>query len=608
MALETSQFPSLVHFLRARAGDWQGRPAMRHKDLGIWKTITWDAYYRQVCQAAAACHALGIGPGTASSVLSENRPEWLIADFAAMMCGVMSSGIYPTSSAAQVGYQVSHSGSAILFVEGGEQYEKLQATDPAQLAGLRRIVIFDMDGLDRLEDPRVLPWEDFLAQGAELLARDPGLPDRLLDGLSADHIAILIYTSGTTGDPKGAMISHANMLAQVQAWHESYDTGPRDRSVCFLPLCHVAERSFSAFSPLADGMIIHFVESMSALMENMREVKPTLIFAPPRIFEKVNATLELAVSEARPSSRRVYELARRWMQAATPPAGRVAGARVPPLARIKGAIARHLLLRNVLRLMGMGQVRYAMSGAAPVSPDLIDWYRGLGVNLFELYGMTETSGSQTCLNLDGPHRAAGPCVRLGEMRIGQAEEIQVRGPHVFCGYLNDPENTARTIDPQGWLLTGDQGEIDADGNLKIIGRIKDVMITSGGKNLTPSKIETMIKTSPYVTDAMLIGDGRAYVTALVMIDYEMTARHARDTGLSFTNYADLCRNDKVAELIGTWMEEVNTRLNQVEKVKKFRVIDVELDAEDEELTPTMKLRRAKIEQRYGDVIEAMYAR
>lgn len=606
MAVITKQYLSLVHFLKARSEDWRDRPAMRHKHLGIWKTITWGEYYHKVCVTAAACEGLDLDPNAASSILSENRPEWLIADFATMMCGLMSTGIYTTSSSSQIRYQVKHSDTQILFVEGGEQYEKLLEIDPKDLSALRRIVIFDMDGLDKIDDPRVTPWADFMEEGARRLEADPDLPDRLLSRISPDDIAILIYTSGTTGDPKGAMISHTNMLEQMQAWSECYDVDHHDRSVCFLPLCHVAERSFSAYSPMTGGMVVHFAESLSALLENMREVKPTMIFAPPRIYEKIHAAIDLAMKEARPSSQAAYRMARRWVDVANRGAGKPSGPRPSAWKRLRAGFGRHVVLRNALRNMGMSEVKYAIAGAAPVSPDLTAWYRGLGVNLFELYGMTETSGAQTRLHHEGPHRFAGAKVPLGEMKIGADSEILVRGPHVFKGYLKDPDSTAAAISPDGWLHTGDQGEIDADGNLSITGRIKDVMITSGGKNIAPTKIESMIKVSPYITDAILIGDGRPFVSALILIDYETTARLARDSGVSFTNYTDLARKPQVAQVMEEWLQDVNSRLNQVEKVKKFRVIDIELDAEDDELTPTMKLKRKKIENRFGHLIEAMY--
>ncbi len=606
MALETSAFSSMAALLRDRASRWAAHPAMRHKHRGIWHTTTWRQYFERVCQAAAALHALGLGPGVTSAILSENRPEWLIADFGAILCRAMSSGIYTTSSANQIDYHLDHSGSKILFVEDGEQYEKLADVAPATIAGLYRIVVFDMDGLDHVVDPLIQSWDDFLAEGAAVLENDPGLPDRLIDAIGPDDIALLIYTSGTTGAPKGAMISHDNLAAQVEAWAITYDIGLNDRSVCFLPLCHVAERLFSVFSPLANGTIVHFSESAAAVVENMREIKPTLVFAPPRFYEKIHAAIDLAMREARPSSQAAYARARRWVGAAMAPPGKVDTAPLGIVARTRRWIARHVLLRNVLRAMGMGSVRYSMTGAAPVSAELVDWYRGLGVNLFELYGMTETSGSQTRLNPRGPHRAAGYPVAIGELKIGPNDEVLVRGRHVFQGYLNDPENTAKTIEADGWLHTGDQGRLDEHGNLSIIGRIKDVMITSGGKNLTPSKIETLVKVSPFVTDALLIGDGRHYVTCLIMIDYDMVARHARDHGIAFTDYPSLCRKPEISDLIGREVANANDKLNQVEKIKKFRIIDVELDAEDEELTPTMKLRRAAIEAKYKDMIEDMY--
>lgn len=592
MALDLETFPTVLHLLRKRAEDWRGAPAMYHKELGIWRPLAWDAYYARICRTAAACRAAGLEPGAGSAILSENRPEWLIADFGAMMAGLLSNGIYTTSSVEQIAFQLRASGSEILFVEGGELLEKVLAMAPEDLARLRRIVIFDMDGLEDLDHPLCTDFESFLASGDEMLAATPTLPDEMVEARGADTIAILIFTSGTTGQPKAAMISHDNIMVQVRQWAGHYPLGRRDRLVCYLPLCHVAERQFSGMSTLGTGAVVYFSESMEALGENMREVKPTFLFGPPRIYEKLSATIDLGMAEARPFSQWAYRAARARIEKGA--------------SRPMRWLLRKTVLNNVLRLMGLSEMRTALTGAAAVSQDLVDWFLGHGIAMYEVMGMTETSGALTQANLTGDHRFCGPPLAVGEVRIGENDEVLVRGPHVFAGYYNQPDKTAETIDAEGWLHTGDQGRFDENGNLQIIGRIKDLLITSGGKNIAPSKIESRIKASPYVMDAMLVGDGRKFVTSLVMIDQETVSRYARDHGVSYTDYSNLCSQPAVRDLIRSEIANVNAALARVEQVKDFRIIDVDLDAEDDELTPTMKLKRSLIEAKYKTQIEEMY--
>ncbi|KZL19864.1 Long-chain-fatty-acid--CoA ligase FadD15 [Pseudovibrio axinellae] len=593
MALDLADSPSVIHLLRQRAVDWRGRVAMYHKVLGLWQPLSWDAYYTLICEAATACNFLGLTPGTGAAILSENRPEWLIADFAAIMCGLLSNGIYTTSSTEQIAYQIEKSGSEILFVEGGELLDKVLAMDARVLAKLKKIILFDMDGLQDLDHPLCVSWDEFLKLGRTALESEPDIPDQMIDELTIDKIAILIFTSGTTGAPKAAMISHRNILVQTNAWMSHYELSFRDRVICYLPLCHIAERQFSGMTPLATGAVVHFAESMEALGENMREVKPTVLFAPPRIYEKLSAQINLAIAEVRPLSAYAYQAARR----------RISNGATP----LMRWVLKKTVLNNVLRVMGLSELRLGITGAAAASEELVDWYLSLGIPLYELFGMTETTGAVTHINRDGTHQFCGPPIEVGEVRIGSNNELQVRGPQVFCGYYGDREKTAEAITPDGWLNTGDQARIDEAGNIQIIGRIKDLLITSGGKNIAPSKIEGKIKASPYVVDAMLVGEGRKFITCLVMIDQETVSRFARDNGISFTDYKNLCRQTAVEELVRSEIAQVNSTVSRVEQVKDFKIIDVDLDAEDDELTPTLKLKRTQIEKKYSTQIEEMYS-
>jgi len=593
MALDIEKYPTILHLLRQRSVEWRDTPAMYHKDLGIWLALSWGDYYTRICKVAAACRAIGLMPGAGAAILSENRPEWLAADYGSMICGLLSNGVYTTSSVEQITYQLQASQSEILYVEDGELLEKALAMDEDDLARLKKIVVFDMTGLENLHHPLCIDFDSFIAIGEQALASNPAQIDQMLDQLVPETIGILIFTSGTTGLPKAAMISHRNIMVQVREWSDHYPLTQADRVVCYLPLCHIAERQFSGLTVVGTGTVVYFSESMEALGENLREVKPTILFAPPRVYEKLSAMIDLAMAEARPSSQWVYNAARQQI--------------------IKGAakpvrwLLRKTVLNNVLRLMGLSELRVGLTGAAAVSTELVDWFHSIGVPMYELFGMTETSGAVSEANFSGTHRFCGPPIKVGEVRIGENDELLVKGPHVFAGYFNDPEKTREAIDSDGWLHTGDQARFDDENNLQIIGRIKDLLITSGGKNIAPSKIESKIKTSPYIMDAMLVGDGRKFITTLVMIDQETVSRYARDNGISYTDYSNLCGQPAVHSLIDKEINSVNDSLARVEQIKDFRIIDVDLDAEDDELTPTLKLKRRKVEQNYVTSIDEMYA-
>lgn len=593
MAVNLENYDSVLHLLRDRAQAWAKQPALRYKKLGIWETLTWSDYVEQITHCAAAIKDLNIPSGKGAAILSENRPEWLVSDFASMSCSLMSNGLYTSSSPEQIDYQLTNSGSEVLFVEGGELLEKIFALPAPRLSQLRKIIIYDRDGLDDLDHPLCEFWDSFMDRGRTIAQDAPQMFDQLLGDIDGSTIAMLIYTSGTTGNPKGAMISHSNVMAQLIEWQKDMPVDNRDRSICFLPLCHVAERMFSGMCPVGAGSVIHFAESADTFAENLREIRPTIMFAPPRVFEKLSAAIDLSMSEARRSSQWFYRLAKSWLSE-TPQNG------------LKAAIARRVLIRNILRILGFGDLRFCISGAAPVSDHIMSWYQSHGIAIYELFGMTETCGSLTRIDFGGAHKSCGKGLRRTEIKIASSGELLARGPNIFQGYLNAPDKTGEALDQDGWLHTGDQGEIDENGNLKITGRIKDIIITSGGKNVAPALVESKLKASPYIVDALLIGDGRKYITGLVMIDQDTTSRFARDNGIAFTDFPDLCRQKAIFDLVKSEVEAVNATVNQVERVKGFRILDIELDAEDEELTATMKLKRSVIEAKYKTLIETMY--
>jgi long-chain acyl-CoA synthetase len=578
---------------------------MRRKHRGLWQTVTWAQYYDHARAVALALRALGLQRGEGVCVLCENRPEWLYVDMAAQCLGLVGNGIYPTSSPGQVHHILADSGARVLFVENQEQLEKALAVR-AECPALVRIVVLDREGLRGFSDPDVEFFDDFLARG-QALAQDAAQAQAFEQGIAAGQpgdVAFLVYTSGTTGQPKGAMILNRNVVFQLSVAGDYIGTAPGDKSVSFLPLCHIAERMGSVYNPLALGLIVHFPENAGTVFNDLREVAPHLVFAPPRFWEKMYSQVDLFMRDAIAPARWAYDAARRAQSPdiearlrgqATSSAG--------PLQRLLQWVA----LRNIRIFLGLQNIKTALTGAAPVPPDLVRWYLGTGIELREGFGMTETTGFATAVPA-GQVRLGSAGVRAPgtEVRLGAEQEILVRGPHVFGGYWNLPEKTREALDEEGWLHTGDCGEIDAQGHLCIRDRIKDILITSGGKNITPSHIESLLKFSPYITDAVVIGDGRRYLTCLVMIDQEHVARYAQERQVPYSDFASLTRTSEVVGLIRAEIERINPQLARVEQVKDFRIIGELLTAEDEELTPTMKLKRKVIARKYAALIDTMY--
>jgi len=588
---------------RARAQDWRMRPALRHKRRGLWQTLTWGQYYAQARAFGLALRDLGVQRGEGVAVLAENRPEWVIADMGAQAMGMVGNGVYPTASAEQLRHILQDSDCRVLVVENQEQLDKALAVR-GDCPALLCIVVLDREGLRDLNDPAVCFWQDLIATGEALAVRHAADFETAIDAGRPGDLAFLVYTSGTTGAPKGAMISNANAIFQMSKAPEYLDAKPGDKSLSFLPLCHIAERMASVFNALALGLIVHFPENAGTVANDLREVAPHIVFAPPRFWEKMHSQIELFLRDAIAPARWVY--ARALASGNARVEAQLAGRRAPRTGPVTAAL-QALAFRNIRVFLGLQNCRSALTGAAPVPPDLIRWFLSIGVELREAFGMTETAGFATATPVGGIRLGwAGLPARGTELRIAGESEIQIRGPNVFAGYWKNPAKTAETITPDGWLRTGDCGEISVEGYLVIRDRIKDIIITAGGKNITPTQIESQVKFSPYVTDAVVIGEGRRYVTALVMIDLEHVARFAQDRAIPYTDFASLTRAPAVVDLIRAEVEAVNTRLARVEQIKDFRIIDQLLTPEDEELTPTMKLKRRVIEQKYANLIKGMY--
>jgi len=582
------------------------RIAHREKDYGIWLSYSWSEFYDNARLIGLGLLSLGLKRGEVVSILSEDNKEWLYTDLGTQCVGGIASGVYTTDSASQLKYLVNDSDSRFLFVENDEQLDKyLSVRD--EMPGLAWVVVLDREGLHGFSDDRVIFLDDLYRIGREFLKQNPNRFEEEIANSSAKDTAILVYTSGTTGPPKGAMISHENIIVSIIGAATTLPVTEADEQVCFLPLCHILERLITGFIPIGFGSTVNFAESPETVFDNVREVSPHVFTAVPRVWEKVYSRITIMSNEAT----RLGKLAYRMAVATGMKRGLLMeeGRAVPLGTRLAYAFWDFAVLKNLRRMIGLDRLRRGTTGAAPISPDLLRWYRAIGVTVLEGYGMTESSGVISVNVMDDYKTGSiGKVVPGGEVRIAPDGEILYRGANVFKGYWNKPEKTAETVTEDGWLKTGDVGRIDNQGFLTITGRAKDIIITAGGKNITPAEIENRLKFSPYVSDAVIIGDKRKFLSCLVMIDQENVEKFAQDNKVPFSDFRSLCATREVRDLIGGVIEETNREFARVEQIKDFRLIDVLLTAEDEELTATMKLKRSFVETKHKKLIDEMYGK
>ena len=586
-----------------RVEKYKDRVALRKKELGLWNKITWWQYGQRVRQVGMGLVLLGLEPKDRVAIIGDSRPEWLYVDIGNLSVNGVSVGVYTTSSPEEVKYHLTHSETRFFFVEDEEQLDKaLEIRD--QLPKLEKVIVMDMKGLKHFHDPMVISFEELLQAGKEFDERNPGLFEQRLEKTGPDDIATFVYTSGTTGPPKAVMLSHSNVLSNSDAFAKHVAAFETDVILSYLPLCHIAERTLSVYHAINIGFTVFFAESPNTVPDNLREMSPTFFFAVPRIWEKFYSAINLGVQNTTWFKRQSYNQAIKIGKRAAQK--RLNHRRVPFFLWALNQLASIIVFRKVKKLLGIDRSRFALSGAAPISPDVLEYFHALGVNIRESYGMTESSALVTM------HKDRN--IRLGtcgeplpgiEVKIAEDGEILIRGDNVFQGYFKDEENTSRTL-IDGWLHSEDLGEFTDDGLLRITGRKKDLIITSGGKNISPQFIENLLKFSPYIVDAVVIGDGRKYLTAIIIVDEDNVIQYAQENGVPFTTYASLTKTKEILKLIGDEVKEVNAKLARVEQIKKFAITEKILDQEDDELTPTMKVKRKKISEVYKDLIESMY--
>lgn len=604
-SIDTAVWPELTlpQMLREQARRQPGAIAIRQKDFGIWKPLTWADYWRRACRVGLGLRALGLGVGGRVAIVSENRVEWLLTQLGAGTVGGVAVGVYSTSPAEEMGYVLEHADVELVVCEDQEQTDKvLQVADRLPL--LRRIVMMETKGLRSYapaERERIVTYAEIEADGARREASELATLNAVLDSQRLDDTGLMIYTSGSTGKPKGAMLSYRNMRGVAPGIADRLSMDARTVHLSYLPLCHVAEQMLSTFVPLYLGSQVNFGESIRTVQEDLREVAPTIFLGVPRIWEKLHASISIKMQEAGRVQRWLYQraLARCAPFLEKSPAQYSAG------ERLTHALWYWLVLRALQNFIGLRRVRVAMTGAAPIPPDVVRYFRNLGVPLLEVYGLTESAGM-----IFGQHPdrvkvgTVGEPILGVEWKMGEAGELLVRGDMVFQGYYKNAQATADTV-RDGWLHTGDV-VAEQDGRVRIVDRLKDIMITAGGKNLTPSEIENAVKGSPYVKECIVIADGRKFVSALIQLEFDTVGKWAESRRIAFTHFRSLAESAQVRELVQQEVSRANAGLAPVAQIKRFHLLTKELDHDDGEVTATMKVRRASIYRTYAAEIEQLY--
>ncbi len=594
---------TLPKLFRSQAQHRKSHVALREKDLGIWNEINWDDYYVHVRNVCLGLVVMGLEKGNKVSILSENNRQWLYADLAIQSVRALTVGVYSTNPPEQVRYTVEHSESRFIIVEDQEQADKVLEVS-GHLPHLEKIIVIDMKGLRHYDSPLLMSFDQLEELGKNHHQTHPQLFEKMIDSTEPSDLAVIIYTSGTTGPPKGALLSQMNMMGMTESVLRVMPISENDVVVSYLPLCHAAERIFSILIPIKSGCIVNFAESINTVQEALREIAPTLFMGVPRIWEKMQSSIVMKIRDATFLKRLTYRLCMPIGVKITEK--KLAKESVSLVEKVLYQIAYLCLYRSLRHYLGLSKARITISGAAPVSSELLKFFHAMRLNIREGYGQTEISGICCIHHLDDVKiGTVGKPIPGVEIRIADDGEIMEKGPGIFQGYFKDDAGTTKVI-ADGWLASGDVGRIDEDGHLVITDRKKDILVTAGGKNIAPSEQENSLKFSPYINEAIVIGDGRKYLSALIQIDFDNVSKWAQENKIAFTTFNSLVQEKSVYELIQKEVEASNEKFASVENIRKFVLFDKELDHDDDELTATMKVRRKAIEVKYADLIKKLY--
>ena len=603
VALAELRRKSAPLLLAERARAQPDAVAFRCKRLGLYEERSWAQFRDLVGDCARGLMALGIAPGDRVAILGDACEEWVICDLAAQSAGAVSYGIYPTASASELAHQMADGGASVLVAENQEYVDKILPL-LERLPALRWVVVIDASAMFTYDHPRLRRYDEVLRLGRAA----PGDFEAMARAVDPDAPAFIVYTSGTTGAPKGAVVGHGRHLAAVRSLADHYPllSAAGQRTVIYLPLCHVLGRDVAITLPLLTGLVPHYGESLDDLPQTLFEVAPTVLFTVPRYLQKFASQLLVGIANSTRVKRAVTGLAMaigkrraraRWQ------------GRVGPWLGLLAGLARQAAFRPILNKIGFDQLRLVACGGAALPAETMALWHVLGVNVVEIYGQTETAGAVIAAQ-PGPFPRPGDVGRPvsgWQVELAETGEVVVRSPDLFDGYWNNPQATAAVVDSGGWLHTGDVGAW-SDGRLRIIDRVRDFIVTSGGKTLSPTTIENALRASPYISEGVVFGHGRKFVSALIEIDRDTVDDWARARGLVTSGYTSLTRHPAVTGLIADEIAKANTELARVEQVKAFRILPKELDPaeEDEPVTPTRKIKRTLMYERFRELVESMY--
>lgn len=599
MALpDLARHDTLPKLLALHAREHGSETALREKDFGIWRSITWAEYHERVRSFALGLASLGIGRGDVVGLIGDNRPDWVMGEVAAHAVGAMSLGIYRDALDDEVAYLLSYAEAKLVFAEDEEQVDKLLALGE-RVPSLRHIVYSDPRGMRKYDDPRLISVAALVKRGEDLRLAEPDRYERMVEATRGEDVAILCTTSGTTARPKLAMLTAKALLNHCACYLGADPKGPDDEYVSVLPLPWIMEQVYAMGWGLITRMKVNFVEEPDTTMADFREIGPTFVLFAPRLWEAIAADVRARVMDATPLKQRLYELGMRQGLAALDKGGR-------------STLADALLFRALRDRLGFSRLKSAATGGAALGPDTFRFFQAMGVPLRQLYGQTELLGAYTIHTPDAVdfNTVGVPFDRTVEVRIDNPDangvgEIVTRHPNMFAGYFKAEETTKADL-RDGWMHTGDAGYFDAKGQLVVIDRIKDIATTARGDRFSPMFIENKLKFSPYIAEAVILGDQRDYLAAIICIRFSIVSKWAERNRVAFTTYSDLAAKPQVAEILKREVEAVNAQLPEAHRIRKAVLLYKELDADDDELTRTRKVRRGVIAQKYGDIIEAIY--
>jgi long-chain acyl-CoA synthetase len=604
MEVNVADLTTLPRLLQRNTRELGNRPAIREKDRGIWQTWSWRQYHDEVRDLALGLAALGFRRGDRLSVIGDNRPRLYWAQVAAQCLGGVPVPVYQDSIAKELAYVWNHAEVSVIVAEDQEQVDKILALR-AELPALRLVIYDDSRGLSTYQHEWLKSYQDVQEIGRKFAAEHPGFFEAEIDRGRAEDVAIICYTSGTTGNPKGVMITHANAVGVAESFRQESRLTPEDTSLAYLPMAWAGDSVYTLFASLVVGFCANCPESPETVQRDLRELGPSTLLAPPRIWENMLTAVQVRAADATPLKRRTFDYFRSAAERAE--ILRTEGKPVPVGLRIATALGEFFVYRPVRDQLGLRQTKWVLTGGAPLGPDTFRFFRSIGVNLKQVYGSTETTG---LVSLQ-PDREANPTtagrpVPGVEIKIGDRGEVLVKGCAVFKGYFRNDEATREVLEPDGWFHTGDAGFIDPQGHLVIIDRAKDVGALAGGAPFAPQFIENKLKFSPYIREAVAFGHDKPFVAAMVAIDPNTVGNWAERRGIAYTSYMDLSQKPEVRELVREEIRRANGTLPEDTRIRRFLLLTKDLEADDAEITRTRKVRRRYVADKYASAIDALY--